>query len=355
MTTRTALILSLLAWPMIGSAEEAKPGEAKPAEKKPAAKKPAAKRPPKPEAVTDPAKAGPDYWLQGEFVGDAPGGGKLAAQVFALGEGRFDVWFLAGGLPGDGWDGKGRVKASAATADGKTAVSGGGYEATLEGTPESGRIAGKTPDGKDFALTRVLRRSPTEGAKPPAGAVVLFDGNGTDHWKGGKVTPDGLLLAGPTTLKPFGDCTLHVEFRTCWLPTVRGQDRSNSGVYIQQRYEIQVLDSFAIDLRNNHCGSVYTQIAPAVNMCLPPLSWQTYDIEFRGPRFDADGKKIVNARITVLHNGVKVHDDVEVKSKTGYGKPEGPAPGPLTLQNHGSPVAYRNVWLVEKPAPEKQP
>ena len=130
------------------------------------------------------------------------------------------------------------------------------------------------------------------------------------------------------------------------MPSAAGQGRGNSGVYVQRRYEVQVLDSFGLDGVENECGALYRQKAPDVNMCLPPLSWQTYDIWFTAARFDAEGNKIANARITLLHNGVPVQNDYEITGKTGAGKPEGPEPFPILLQNHGNPVQYRNIWLV---------
>jgi hypothetical protein len=141
---------------------------------------------------------------------------------------------------------------------------------------------------------------------------------------------------------------MHLEFRTPYMPQARGQGRGNSGVYIQGRYEVQVLDSFGLEGADNECGGLYKQRAPLVNMAFPPLAWQTYDIDFTAPRFDAAGKKTHNARITVRHNGVVVHNDVEITAKTGGGAPEGREARPIKLQDHGNPVHYRNIWIVER-------
>jgi hypothetical protein len=130
------------------------------------------------------------------------------------------------------------------------------------------------------------------------------------------------------------------------MPNSSGQGRGNSGVYLQDRYECQVLDSFGLSGENNESGGIYTQYKPLVNMCLPPLVWQTYDIDFTPAEFDADGKKTKPARATIFHNGTKIHDNIELKGSTGGGKPESKDPGALQLQDHGDPVVYRNVWAV---------
>jgi hypothetical protein len=146
----------------------------------------------------------------------------------------------------------------------------------------------------------------------------------------------------------FGDHSLHVEFRTPFMPESRGQARGNSGVYVQGRYEVQVLDSFGLEGADNECGGIYKQSRPNVNMCFPPLSWQTYDIDFTAAKYDDAGKKTANARITVKHNGVVIHDNLELTASTPGYRPEGPGKLGLFLQNHGNPVAFRNIWAVDK-------
>jgi len=294
---------------------------------------------PKKATVTDPAKAGPDYQIQGEYDG-----GATAAQVVSLGDDKFDVYVLGGGLPGAGWDGKTRVKVQAQTADGKTAITGPDWSGTIA----DGRLTAKGPalsvDGK-----RVVRKSPTEGAKPPEGAVVLCDATTADFLAGGKDAKlvDGLMWTNGTgglfSKKKLGSMKLHVEFLLSYMPTARGQGRSNSGVYPAGRHECQVLDSFGLSGENNECGGIYTIAKPAVNMCLPPLQWQTYDIEYHLAAGDKP------ATMTVLHNGVKIHENVECRKHTTSAPDKGPddSPGPLHLQDHGNPVAYRNIWAVE--------
>jgi len=150
-------------------------------------------------------------------------------------------------------------------------------------------------------------------------------------------------------LKPmFQDFNLHAEFQLPYMPAATGQARGNSGLYLQCRYELQVLDSFAEQPTINGIGSLYHQRKPDVNMCLPPLQWQTYDVAFTAPRWAADGSKVRNARITAWLNGTKVQDDVELTNKTGAGQEEAPTLLPIRLQNHKDPVRFRNIWLIDR-------
>ncbi len=310
-------------------------------------------------AIADPAEAAkdPDFAVQGEYEGvikDADGKAehKCGAHVVARGNGQFMVKLYRGGLPGAGWDQKNTLTANAQRS---------GQEVVIENKGLSGRIAEgvlsirgtELGQGK---LKKVQRASPTLGAAPPAGAVVLFAKEGDEtRWVRGKLLSlsDGKFLTVSQTgsirsKEKFGAFTAHIEFRLAWMPNSTGQGRSNSGVYLQDRYECQILDSFGLSGENNECGGFYTQHKPKVNMCLPPLVWQTYDIDFTPAVFDSAGKKIKNARATVRHNGVVIHDDVELPRETPGGQKEAPTPGPLQLQDHGDPLVFRNIWVVPK-------
>ena len=218
----------------------------------------------------------------------------------------------------------------------------------FDGTVKDGTLRVQTANGESVVLRRVERESPTLGAKPPAGAVVLFGEPDLSAFAAGKLDPRGFLAVGARTKERFGSFQLHVEFRTPFMPDARGQWRGNSGVYLQGRYEVQVLDSFGLAAEPDGCAAIYAQRAPDRNLSFPPLAWQTYDLAFQAASFDASGAKTGPAVVTLRHNGVLVHDAVEVSGPTGRGEPEGPEPGPLLLQDHWNPVVYRNVWLLPR-------
>jgi hypothetical protein len=191
----------------------------------------------------------------------------------------------------------------------------------------------------------------------PKQAKMLFDGTVLSQWlarKGGD--PQWKIKDGYTEVVPgtgdiytrelFTDFQLHVEF---WLPLMAdetGQARANSGVYLQGRYEIQVLDSFGLESKDNDCGGIYKIAAPLVNACRKPEEWQSYDVAFRAARFEGEALK-EKARVTVFHNGVMIHNNLEIPTPTGGAMDEDMRkPGPLLLQDHRNPVRYRNVWIM---------
>jgi hypothetical protein len=219
----------------------------------------------------------------------------------------------------------------------------------------------------DISDLKILKPDDKEDVKsvpPPAGAIVLFDGKSFDFWAktdgktpaGWKLVDGGAMQVNGTgniiTREKFeGKFKLHVEFRVPYEPKSSGQGRGNSGVYVQGRYEVQVLDSYGLQSKNNDCGAIYGIAAPLVNACKAPTIWQSYDIDFTPPVYE-DGKRKAWPRMTVHQNGVKIHDNVEVTSaNTTAGLGGDPATlGPIMLQDHGNPVQFRKIWLV----PEKK-
>jgi len=304
------------------------------------------------EEISDPevAKADPDFAIQGEYLGEGvlPDGKqiKAGAQVIALGEGKFQIVYYEGGLPGAGWKpDDGKLEASGQREADATAIS----SEDVKGKIVDGKMTISDSEGNGHVeFQRVERKSPTLCQKPPEGAVVLFDGSGVDWFPGAHMSPDKNLISGTLSKAEFNSYRSHLEFRLSWMPEARGQGRSNSGVYVHNCYEIQVLDSFGLEGLNNECGGVYSIKAPDVNMCLPPLVWQTYDADFTAPKFDANGNKVSNARLTLCHNGVVIHDDLELPHFNPGGQEEGPGPRGIQLQGHGCQVQYRNIWLEKK-------
>jgi hypothetical protein len=350
----SVLIVFALAFPAFGQ-DKAKTDDKKPAEKKAPEKKPAKK---KAEYLNDAAKAMPDIAVQGEYEGAAGDGAKLGLQVVAEGEGRFSGWLFRGGLPGAGADARTRRRVAGVTAEGTaklvTAQEKSADALTRVQYTISIKGESATLQADEFtapvALKKVVRKSPTEGAKPPPGAIVLFDGTEATlvEWKNGRLVEGNLLLCGCDSKKTFGDLKMHVEFRVPFC--FRSTGRANSGVFPGEFYEIQIMDSFAVapNPRGDkyETGALYGFAAPSENVSFPALAWQTLDIEFHLPKFDDAGKKTAAARLTVVHNGVKVLDNVEAPAGTN-GRPDAKKAVPILLQNHGSPTVFRNVWVVE--------
>jgi hypothetical protein len=227
-------------------------------------------------------------------------------------------------------------------------------------------LAASEPRPEDTELWEPVPSVVTPGAKesqPPADAVVLFDGKTLTGWESTNSGParwtvaNGVLTVGPgtgdiRTIDRFGDVQLHIEWRTPQLPPdKKGQDRGNSGVFLQELYEVQVLDTLENrTYSNGQAGAIYKQHIPLVNASRPSGQWQSFDIVFIAPRFKADGTLQTPARMTVFHNGVLIHHDVTLSGPTTYqGKPVYTAhgDGSIRLQDHDHLVSFRNIWVRE--------
>lgn len=216
---------------------------------------------------------------------------------------------------------------------------------------------------RDDLGDKLTEKKPT-GNRPPGRLpkqLTLFDGKGYSKWqhlKGDpvqwKIVDDAMeIVPGKgsiITRRAFRNFMLHLEFMLPESPdNARGQQRANSGVYIQRRYEVQILDSFGLEASKRDCGALYNFKAPDKNACDAPGRWQSYDITFHSPRWTGEGenaRKTANARISVRQNGILIHNNVELPNKTGAGQPEGPEPGPIMLQDHGAPVKFRNIRIT---------
>jgi len=272
------------------------------------------------------------YQLQGEYLSILPSSFD-ALQIVALAGDRYRVVVYPEGLP------------SKETKDQKVLIS---------------EVLQEQLYQKTMGFQKIKRVSPTMGLKPPAKAKIIFvEGKGDFD---GEVNGD-FLRAGASSKFEVGSFYMHLEFKLPYKPdrTPSSQDRGNSGVYIFNRYEIQVLDTFGLDLneannpgtleseKERWCGALYKTKAPMLNMALPPLDWQTYDINFSAPEVDAEGKKVMNAKISVRHNGEWIHSDLVLEQGTGAGaKKVEVARERIYFQDHGNPAEYRNVWLIEK-------
>lgn len=218
---------------------------------------------------------------------------------------------------------------------------------------------GKTGTNELFSMSRAELASPTLNAKPPRRATILFDGTSMSAWRdtpGWDITPAGTLLVTPdaedlVSVARFQDMQLHLEFRLPYTPDEFAQERGNSGIFLQNAYELQILDSFGLEGHWDECGALYKIAAPRVNACRPPLQWQTYDITYTAPRFSRDGELKALARLTVLHNGVPIHTDLKIPHRTGgkdrRARPQPSQPQSLKIQEHHDFIEFQNIWIVE--------
>jgi hypothetical protein len=293
-------------------------------------------------------KEDPDFSIQGEY-GSVKPVALVGVQVVARAQGKFDAYVLEGGLPGLGWTREKKRTVLKGTREGDT-VTFESANSTMIATIRDRKFLLTDDKNQAWSLPRVERRSATLGAKAPQGAMVLFDGSSVEHWDNGKIEKGYLLATGCTSKPRFTDYSLHLEFRTPYMPAAQGQGRGNSGVYHSGRWETQILDSFGLEGRDNECGGIYSVSKPELNMCLPPLAWQTYDVDFTAAKFDAAGKRIAWPRITVKLNGKSVHKDLELPKDFTTAAPINNSltnpEGPIYIQNHGNPVVFRNIWVT---------
>jgi hypothetical protein len=218
-----------------------------------------------------------------------------------------------------------------------------------------GLRAGEYVSGKIWPEPKVI--APGCDHSAPSDAIVLFDGKDLSQWTDGEkwIVKNGCAISQVkdiSTKRPFGSCQLHVEWAAPEKVTGEGQGRGNSGVYLMGNYEIQILDSYQNKTYfDGQCGSIYKQWPPLVNACRKPGQWQSYDIVFDAPQFDAKGKVVKPGYVTVLHNGVLVQNHAELLGATAWDRPPSyhahPAKLPLLLQFHGNPVRFRNIWIRE--------
>lgn len=300
------------------------------------------------------AEKHPGFSHQGEYTGQVILGdgdtAEVGLQVAIYAQNEVRARAYHGGLPGqEEFSGESGQALSGKTDGERLELTGDGpfsFHSNVDGFT----VLNKNGEKRGH-LKRIHRKSRTSGLKAPREGKVLFDGSNLSYWQNASISSKGLLKPGASTSEKYGDMRLHLEAKIGFIPESEGQHRGNSGIYIQNRYEVQILDSFAMKATPDGNSSLYLVSTPMKNMSFPPLSWQAYDVFFRAPRFDSDGQKIENARVTVYLNGALVQDDVELKKGTGSrGRLEEVSRGMLVLQakTHTGPVRFRNVWLVEE-------
>ncbi len=317
---------------------------------------PAAARADERSAITDQSKVDRDFLVQGEYEGEIDFGvpEKLGVQVIVLSAGKFHAVAYEQGLPGAGWHRMAdNTEVDGETEDNLTILGDNNNPAAWrirDGVLKMYTGGDKQREGE---LRRVVRKSPTLGSKPKD-AVVLFDGSTLAQWEGGRMTADKILMPGATSKQKFRDFTLHLEFRNPYMPAAKPSERGGTSCSVANKYKIEIRDSFGLhpygtpaNRIDNDCGAITSFRNPDLNMCFPPLSWQTFDIDFTSARFDGAAKKKC-ARVTVRHNGVVIHENFELPHGNTGGPNEKPEPGPLHLDDNGCPVHFRNIWVIDK-------
>ena len=304
-------------------------------------------------AFTDPEKAGVDYQLQGEYVGEVEtdnGVQTFGAQVIALGSGTFEAVGYPGGLPGAGWQPK--PEAERRVAEGRLVNGEVVFQVEQEATAKlregvitiehSGRTIG--------TLRKVNRQSPTLGcaARRRCHRAVRRRIRRVVRERAARRGPVPGRLGLLRRRRPLAttSCTSSSARPSCRTLAARGVATAASTCKAATNCRCSIPSAWKG--KDNECGGIYSVAQPSVNMCFPPLVWQTYDIDFVAAQYDAEGKKQKNARVTIRHNGVVIHDNLELPHGTPGRLEEGPGPAPLFLQHHGNPVVFRNIWAVKR-------
>jgi len=301
---------------------------------------------------------------------DQNGDTQLAARIIGLGDDLYRIQLL----PEFDKRAGNYLEVDVKEQDGRLQFEEEGWTGTVVADQFKGRamVKGKK---RSYLLRKTERKSPTLAMEPPGGAVVLFDGSGLDKWEHPGMTGEkpvwkleedaAIITSGLkkvngkrqkndlVTKRLFKDIELHLEFKLPYCPEKRDQGRCNSGIFLQDFYEVQILDSYGLGGLWNECGALYKMAPPKVNMCAPPGQWQTYDIIYLMPRYNSSGERTKNAIVTVRHNGKIIHNQTEIVHPTAHSSkrrktdiaPEGAAP--IKIQDHGNSIQFRNIWVKE--------